>query len=172
MRVRPIILAWWLLFGATLSMAAAAWWLLGREADRIESLAAGTLANRTATVADSIDLLMEEVRGGVVDGLLAARDVQEPRIALAEMVEGNPYVAVGYYFRGADAVTVWLGERGELPAPGSIRERPETGTVVYPWTLPEFEREQLEEEPSASTERQRYAESKAPSASTGSPLSV
>jgi len=134
-------------------MAAAAWWLLGREADRVESLAAGTLANRTATVADSIDLLMEEVRGGVVDGLLAVRDVQEPRIALAEMVEGNPYVGVGYYFRGTDAVTVWLGDRGELPAPGSVRERAEAGAVVYPWTLPEFESDQIQDEAPAPPAR-------------------
>ena len=148
-------------------MAAAAWWLLGREADRVESLAAGTLANRTATVADSIDLLMEEVRGGVVDGLLAVRDVQEPRIALAEMVEGNPYVGVGYYFRGTDAVTVWLGDRGELPAPGSVRERAEAGAVVYPWTLPEFESDQIQDEAPAPAARQSLAKSKAPSDSYG-----
>lgn len=144
-------------------MAAAAWWLLGREADRVESLAAGTLANRTATVAESIDLLMEEVRGGVVDGLLAVREVPEPRIALAEMVEGNPYVSTGYYFRGADAVTVWLGERGELPAPGSVREKAASGAAVYPWTLPEFEADRLEEEISVPGARQRVAKSKAPS---------
>lgn len=138
MRVRPVIFAWWLLLVATVLMAAAAWWLLGREADRVESLAAGTLANRTATVADSIDLLMEEVRGGIVDGLLAVREVPEARFALAEMVESNPYVAVGYYFRGSDAVTVWLGKRGELPPPGSIFEQNESQTVEYPWTVPEF----------------------------------
>lgn len=164
MRVRPVIFAWWLLFGATLSMAAAAWWLLGREADRVESLAAGTLANRTATVAESIDLLMEEVRGGVVDGLLAVRDVPESRIALAEMVEGNPYVAVGYYFRGADAVTVWLGDRGDFPPPGSIRERAGTGGAVYPWTVPEFDDERAEEQvAAAAATRQKLAKSKAPS---------
>ncbi|PXA05364.1 hypothetical protein DDZ13_00420 [Coraliomargarita sinensis] len=161
MRVRPVMFAWWLLFGATVSMAACAWWLLGREADRVESLAAGTLANRTASVADSIDLLMEEVRTGVVDGLLAVRELPDARIALAEMVEGNPYVAVGYYFRGADAVTVWLGERGELPAPGSVRGKTESGGVVYPWSLPEFASVPPEEEAPAATPR--LANSKAPS---------
>ena len=35
MRFRPVIFAWCLLFGATLAMAAAAWWLLGREADGV-----------------------------------------------------------------------------------------------------------------------------------------
>jgi signal transduction histidine kinase len=163
MRVRPVIFVWCLLFGATLLMAAAAWWLLGREADRIESLATGTLANRTATVADSIDLLMEEVRGGVIDGLLVVREVPEPRIALAEMVEGNPYVSVGYYFRGTDAVTVWLGERGELPAPGSVRGKAESGAAVYPWTLPEFELDRATADVPASATPQQLAESKAPS---------
>lgn len=144
-------------------MAAAAWWLLGREADRVESLAAGTLANRTATVAESIDLLMEEVRDGVIEGLLAVREVPEPRVALAEMVEGNPYVATGYYFRSADAVTVWFGERGELPAPGSVREKGDSGAAVYPWTLPEFEADRFQEEIPEPAARQRVAKSKAPS---------
>jgi len=134
MRFRPVIFAWCLLFGAALAMASAAWWLLGREADRVESLAAGTLANRTASVAESIDLLMEEVRDGVTDGLLAVREVPGSRIALAELVGGNPYLAAGFYFRGADAVTAWFGERGELPSPGAIR----AGDSGFPWTLPDF----------------------------------
>ncbi|MGZ0656606.1 sensor histidine kinase [Coraliomargarita sp. W4R72] len=116
-------------------MAAAAWWLLGREADRVESLAAGTLANRTATVAENVDLLMEEVRDGVSDGLSAVGEVAEPRVALAELVEGNPYIAAGFYFRGADSVTAWFGERGDLPSPSSIRG--DAGN--FPWTLPDFE---------------------------------
>lgn len=144
-------------------MAAAAWWLLGREADRVESLAVGTLANRTATVAESLDLLMEEVRGGVVDGLLAVREVPEPRIALAELVEGNPYVAAGYSFRGADAVTVWFGERGELPTPGSVRANQGSGSVLYPWTLPEFEADRLRQVAPAPVINQEIAKSKAPS---------
>ena len=146
-------------------MAAAAWWLLGREADRVESLAAGTLANRTANVAESVDLLMEEVRDGVVEGLLAVREVPEPRIALAELVEGNPYVVTGYYFRGSDAVTVWFGERGDLPAPGSMRAKADTGSVHYPWTLPEFETDLMRErqEAPAPVVGQERAKSKAPS---------
>ncbi|MBT64967.1 MAG: hypothetical protein CML13_17340 [Puniceicoccaceae bacterium] len=135
MRFRPVIFAWCLLFGATLAMAAAAWWLLGREADRVESLAASTLANRTASVAESIDLLMAEVRDGVSEGLVAVRSVSEPRVALAELVEGNPYIAAGFYFRGSDAVTAWFGERADLPSPGAI----ESESGVFPWTLPEFE---------------------------------
>jgi signal transduction histidine kinase len=139
MRFRPIIFAWCLLFGATLAMATAAWWLLGREADRVESLAAGTLVNRTASVAESIDLLMEEVRDGVNEGLLVVREAPEPRAALAELVEGNPYLVAGFYFRGSDAVTAWFGQRGEFPAPNAISE----GAGVYPWTLPEFEQDRF-----------------------------
>ncbi|WPJ98140.1 HAMP domain-containing sensor histidine kinase [Coraliomargarita algicola] len=139
MRFRPVIFAWCLLFGATLAMAAAAWWLLGREADRVEALAAGTLANRTASVAESIDLLMGELRDGVREGLVAVRTVPEPRIALAELVEGNPYIAAGFYFRGSDAVTAWFGERGQLPSPSSLR----AGDGEFPWTLPDFEDERL-----------------------------
>lgn len=138
MRARPVLFAWWLLFGATICMAAAAWWLLGREADRVESLAAGTLANRTATVAESIDLLMGEVRDGVVDGLRSVRAAPDPRRALAALVEGNPYIASGLYFRGSDAVTVWFGERGALPAPGSILSEGDAVETIYPWTLPDF----------------------------------
>ncbi|MEO0508309.1 MAG: HAMP domain-containing sensor histidine kinase [Verrucomicrobiota bacterium] len=166
MRVRPVIFAWWLLLAATVLMAAAAWWLLGREADRVESLAAGTLANRTATVADSIDLLMEEVRGGVADGLLSVRDVREPRFALAEMVESNPYVSVGYYFRGGDSVTVWLGKQGELPRPGAILQAGASGAIEYPWTLPEFstnDSEAFAQTFTADLESQSLAQSKAPS---------
>ncbi len=129
-------------------MAAVAWWLLGREADRVESLAAGTLANRTASVAESVDLLMEEVRDGVAEGLRAVRSVSEPRIALAELVEGNPYLAAGFYFRGADAVTGWFGRRGSLPAPGSILT--ETSSPrLYPWTLPDFDGETMAKEKQA-----------------------
>ena len=123
-------------------MAAAAWWLLGREADRVESLAAGTLANRTATVAESIDLLMGEVRDGVVDGLRSVREAPDPRRALAGLVEGNPYIATGFYFRGSDSVTVWFGKRGSLPAPGSILsepDKPDATETNYPWTLSDFE---------------------------------
>jgi len=145
MRFRPVILVWCLLLGATLSIAAVAWWLLGREADRVESLAAGTLANRTATVAESIDLLMAEVRDGVVEGLLAVREAPEPRIALAELVEGNPYLGAGFYFRGADAVTVWFGQREQLPLPGAILPQDAAGPL-YPWTLPDFEGQRLVQE--------------------------
>ncbi|MGB0743836.1 MAG: sensor histidine kinase [Opitutales bacterium] len=167
MRARPVILAWWLLLGATVLMAAAAWWLLGREADRVESLAAGTLANRTASVAESIDLLMEEVRDGVAEGLLTVREVSEPRFALAEMVESNPYVAVGYYFRGLDAVTVWFGKRGELPTPGSILETAGSRTLEYPWSLPEFESADSGDvaisPPNPLLAQEQLAQSKAPS---------
>lgn len=163
MRFRPVIFAWCLLFGATLAMAGAAWWLLGREADRVESLAAGTLANRTASVAESVDLLMEEVRDGVAAGLLTVREVTEPRVALAELVEGNPYLAAGFYFRGADAVTVWFGERGVLPSPGSIHAAVGGARTSFPWTLPDFENDDLVEEPEAAVIQQDAVKSKAPS---------
>jgi signal transduction histidine kinase len=123
-------------------MAAAAWWLLGREADRVESLAVGTLANRTASVAESIDLLMEEVRDGVIEGMQTVRDVSEPRHAFLGLIEGNPYIAAGFYFRGADAVTAWFGERGDLPSPNSIRG--ERGD--FPWSLPAFESDRFVQE--------------------------
>jgi signal transduction histidine kinase len=159
MRFRPVIFAWCLLFGATLAMAAAAWWLLGREADRVESLAAGTLANRTASVAESIDLLMEEVRDGVREGLVAVREVPEPRSALAELVEGNPYIAAGFYFRSSDAVTAWFGERGKLPSPSSIRA--EAGE--FPWTLPDFEQERFVTEEAVNAAPIKASASSAPS---------
>lgn len=140
-------------------MAAAAWWLLGREADRVESLTAGTLANRTATVAESLDLLMREVREGVTEGLVSVRRAPDPRIALAELVEGNPYLSAGFYFRSLDKVTFWFGDRDGLPSPGAISEE------GFPWTLPNLEgkpmldsQEEQEEQPSRLT-----AQSNAPS---------
>ncbi|WP_269537488.1 sensor histidine kinase [Cerasicoccus fimbriatus] len=135
MKFRPILLAWFLLLGATLSMGGGAWWLLNREADRVDALANVSLANSAASVAESVDLLMEEIRGGVMDGLLAARQSPQPRNGLAELVANNPYVQVGFYFRGEDGVTTWYGERGDAPSPAEIQ-----GGSGYPWSMDESEK--------------------------------
>jgi len=126
---RPIILAWLLLLGATLAMGLGAWWLLGREADRVEALAAGALARGAATVAENVDLLSEEIKLSVSDGLLTVRGTPRPRQSLAELVANNPFVRAGFYYRGADGVTAWYGERGDLPSPA------EAGGGSPPWAV-------------------------------------
>ncbi|WOO42377.1 HAMP domain-containing sensor histidine kinase [Rubellicoccus peritrichatus] len=135
MPIRPIFLAWLLLLGATLAIGGLAWWLLGREASRVESLAAGTLAKRVATVAESVDFLMDEIKTGVSDALLAVDDVAQPRQALAELVSTNPYVQTGFFFRESDGVTVWYGDRGEFPDPSDLQEPANDTGLTYPWTL-------------------------------------
>ncbi|MGE9296994.1 MAG: sensor histidine kinase [Puniceicoccales bacterium] len=135
MKFRPIILAWLLLLGATLAMGAGAWWLLGREADRVEALAEGALASGAATVAENVDLLAEEIKLSVSDGLLTARNTPQPRGSLAELVANNPYVRAGLYFRGVDGVTAWYGARGNLPPPSEMG--PEE---TFPWQVKEMKK--------------------------------
>lgn len=134
MPFRPIFLAWLLLLGATLAIGGVAWWLLGREASRLESLASGTLAKRVATVAESVDFLMDEIKTGVSDALLTVDDAPQPRQALAELVSTNPYVQAGFLFRNSDSVTVWYGDRGNLPGPSEIKDTADATELVYPWT--------------------------------------
>ncbi|WP_309386320.1 histidine kinase dimerization/phospho-acceptor domain-containing protein [Cerasicoccus frondis] len=143
MKFRPILLAWLLLLGATLIMGAGAWWLLDREADRVDALASVSLANGAASVAESVDLLMEEIRSGVSDGLLVARQSPMPRNALSEFVSNNPYVAVGFYFRDDDGVTTWYGARGNAPSPTALRE---SADGAYPWSLAEAMQDDMEEQ--------------------------
>ncbi|GHB94660.1 sensor histidine kinase [Cerasicoccus arenae] len=133
MKFRPILLAWFLLLGATLAMGGGAWWLLDREADRVETLAAGVVANGAASVAESVDLLMEEIRTGVIDGLLAARRSPQPRSGLAEFIANNPYVQTGFYFRASDGVTSWYGPRADAPSPTALQS--EDADQSYPWSL-------------------------------------
>ncbi|WP_309400729.1 sensor histidine kinase [Cerasicoccus maritimus] len=132
MKFRPILLAWLLLLGATLLMGAGAWWLLDREADRVDALANVSLANGAASVAENVDLLMDEIRKGVTEGLFVARQSPLPRNALSEFVANNPYVAAGFYFRGSDGVTSWYGARGNAPSPASLRA---SADGLYPWTM-------------------------------------
>ncbi len=146
MRSRLLLLACLLLIGATLAMGGVAWWLLGREANRIEALASNTLANRTATVAENVDLLMEEIRTGVSDGLLSVREAPDTNSALQTFVSGNPYVRAGLFFRGTDKVTLWFGRKGDLPSMLDIACR--TGDVEYgyPWSVqPMIEEKSVEE---------------------------
>ncbi|MEO0795116.1 MAG: HAMP domain-containing sensor histidine kinase [Verrucomicrobiota bacterium] len=132
------MLAWLLLLGATLAMGAGAWWLLGREADRVEQLAAGTLATGTATVADNVNLLADEIKLSVGEGLLAARATPDPKLSLAQLVANNPYIAAGFFFRGDDNVTSWYGERSDFPNPSAGQPADEP-FIGLPWEIDEPE---------------------------------
>lgn len=144
MKFRPILLAWLLLLGATLAMGGGAWWLLDREADRIEAVSAGVLANSTASLAESLDLLMEEIRTGVSVGLLQARNSGDPQTSLAELTANNPYVKAGFSYRATDGVTVWFGERDQEPSPSALKQT----TGHYPWQMNQLEIQ--EEAPAAA----------------------
>lgn len=141
MNFRPIVLAWLLLLGATFAMAGGAWWLLDREADRVEALAAASLANGAAGVAESVDLLMEEIRTGVGDGLLAARLSAQPRVGLAELVMNNPFVQTGFYYRESDGVTAFYGEHEKFPSPTELME---SSSGKFPLTF------EVEDEPATT----------------------
>lgn len=132
MKFRPILLAWLLLLGATLAMGGGAWWLLDREADRIEAVTAGVLASSAASLAESLDLLMEDIRTGVSEGLLQARISPDPKASLAELTTNNPYVLNGFYYRTADGVTNWYGERDKMPNPSSLKQG-QAG--MLPWSI-------------------------------------
>lgn len=134
MAIRPLMLAWLLLLGATLAMGGVAWWLLGREVARVESLADATLGSRAAAAADNVDLLMEEIKAGVMDSLLVIRESPSPDIALADMVASNPYVRAGYVYRTSDSVTNWYGQRNGLPTPLALAKNNQDQSQYFPWS--------------------------------------
>jgi len=142
MKFRPILLAWLLLLGATLAMGAGAWWLLNREADRVEAMTAGAMANGAASVAENVDLLMEEIRNGVTVGMLASRNAPNPKSSLAELTSNNPYVGAGFFFRASDGVASWYGERGNAPSPTELKKQADG---QYPWSLEAVEAPEAEE---------------------------
>jgi len=120
MKIRLVHFVWLLLLGGALMMGALAFWLLGREADRVEDLARETLVNRATTAADNLDFLVSEIRTGISESLYALEATVDPGAGLARLVSGNPYIVAGFQVREVDGVTFWYGERGAFPDPSEI----------------------------------------------------
>ncbi|MEM0965468.1 MAG: HAMP domain-containing sensor histidine kinase [Verrucomicrobiota bacterium] len=120
MKIRPIHLAWLLLFCSTIAIGVVAFWLLNREAERIEDLARDTLVSRAAAASDNLAVLVSEIQNGVTESLIALENAGDQQAALARLVASNPFAVAGFAQRESDGVTFWYGDRGDLPDPSQV----------------------------------------------------
>ncbi|MBC2593936.1 HAMP domain-containing histidine kinase [Ruficoccus amylovorans] len=113
MKARRHVLAWLGLVLPTLAVGALAFWLLGREQSRLDTLARESEQARARTVADNLDLIMAEIKTGVMQALEAASGPGDEQARLRELVESNPFVGAFAVWESDGSLMVEGGAFGE-----------------------------------------------------------
>ncbi len=91
MKARRYLLAWLGLVLPTLAVGALALGLLVREQERLDDLARESARAQAQTVADNLDLIMAEIKDGVMQALAAASGPGDEQARLKQLVEENPF---------------------------------------------------------------------------------
>ncbi|MDP0494974.1 MAG: HAMP domain-containing sensor histidine kinase [Verrucomicrobiota bacterium JB024] len=133
MKARRHVLAWLGLVLPTLAVGALAFWLLGREQARLDALARESARAQARTVADNLDLIMAEIKTGVMQALEAASGPGDEQARLRELAASNPFV---------ETFAIWNPEsvrETEMPAAGASTDAPQlvrpflSANATAPW---------------------------------------